>query len=749
MVVKRKEVLKNKGDIINRIRKILNYCRKLVSKIWILWVILLGFFVILEINKPYYFLQDDNRDFYLPYFVNNIRSLSQGELPLINFHQLLGSPLLASGQTGALYFPAYLVVALSKIFTGHVFAAIDMLVILHLIVGASGVYYILKLIGIDGGGRTFGALAWPLAGFIMYSSNSWVVISGAASYFPWMLYFSTRLFEEYSQRCNVYSQKNFICLLAARLSLFYTGHIQYFIYSVIFEGLTVLCLILVSCDSRKNLLRVWKFIQIYIISYIFTLVLSLPLLMPMWHQTEISATRNAPLDFEMYVSERITVSNWLKGLSNPAATTPETDEWAYRRLNNLSHIGFLSIPFFAVGSFTVAIKKFRKYIIAFLFSGLIAFLWQSSISFNEIIYNIPILNRFRWPFKLQFFTSFFMVIIAAAGANIIIHIAKKIDRKAGKAANSNSIKMTDCMGYLSKKKSKSGIACIIILLQMINYVWLYVFNPQVDFGHHLDSVPLEEPLREIIDDGKIVSVGFNIWEPNYKNITGFRYYTSKTLGFNYPTLWGLYAFAGYDPLVSRGNNETCLNMNFDAAYNNYSGKIQWGVRWYIVDNTAVNGYDVFKNSNAYSLEVKYRDDSRTVFMDKKTRSVVYWSDTGNNNGIDYKIKSNAIEINVNNLTDRELGVNFVYNENYILEIDGQKHTPGRGDYGQIVFNVPEGNSKILLRYTEPGFIKGCVVSWVFIAVIITVKIIKHLIKRKRRGYFDNKQAKELPEKTGK
>jgi hypothetical protein len=78
-----------------------------------------------------------------------------------------------------------------------------------------------------------------------------------------------------------------------------------------------------------------------------------------------------------------------------------------------------------------------------------------------------------------------------------------------------------------------------------------VFVPQRTFGTHLDKVPFDEPLKDVFKDGRIIAIGFNIWEPDKKNLKGFSYHTAATLGFNYPTLWGLYAFAGYDPLVSK------------------------------------------------------------------------------------------------------------------------------------------------------------------------------------------------------
>ena len=66
-----------------------------------LLVILGAFFAALELKAPYYFLQDDNRDYSLPLWVGSARALAAGELGEFNFYQSLGMPLLSSGQSSA------------------------------------------------------------------------------------------------------------------------------------------------------------------------------------------------------------------------------------------------------------------------------------------------------------------------------------------------------------------------------------------------------------------------------------------------------------------------------------------------------------------------------------------------------------------------------------------------------------------------------------------------------------------------
>ena len=70
----------------------------------------------------------------LPNLVHTFDSLLGGELAQYNFHQFLGYPFLAAGQTGVLYPLNYLAVFLSRMLLGHSFLAVDLLVVMHLLI---------------------------------------------------------------------------------------------------------------------------------------------------------------------------------------------------------------------------------------------------------------------------------------------------------------------------------------------------------------------------------------------------------------------------------------------------------------------------------------------------------------------------------------------------------------------------------------------------------------------------------------
>ena len=122
-------------------------------------------FLITEWYHPYFFLHDDNRAQYLPYYVHNYRALMNGEIAVFNFHQFMGTTHLANGNAAALYPLSVLSVGLSQLLFGHVFAAIDITVYLHMLLGAWGFMALMRRLGRSWGASFFSGLTWPLISF--------------------------------------------------------------------------------------------------------------------------------------------------------------------------------------------------------------------------------------------------------------------------------------------------------------------------------------------------------------------------------------------------------------------------------------------------------------------------------------------------------------------------------------------------------------------------------------------------------
>ncbi len=670
---------------------------------------LLILFLYIEYKHPYFFLQDDNRDYYLPYFIYNYKSLLNGELAVYNFHQFLGIPSLAVGQSGTLYPITYLSVFASDLIFGHYFAAVDIQVILQLLIGGVGFYKLIRFFDVERKVAFFAGISWPLSSFIVYVSNSWVIVSAVAAYFPWMLFLSFRLFKEATPKATIYA-------IIPRLLLFYAGHIQYFIYSIIFEFITVILYTVLHPEASQKKARILKFIKEYLKGYIYVFVLSLPLLLPMWHQTNISSSRSGRLQFSTFVSQYFPFDQLLKGLFYPFLDVNENTYASFRNMLNLSHIGYIPIFLIVIGIVdryiirknNIKVNTVRLFV--FIGPALLAFFWATNWVFNYIIYLIPILNRFRWPFKLAFYLDFYLIIIAAL---ILSYITKHL---------------------FKRKTAKRIILLVITILQVVNFGFLYTCFPYKDFGeHHSDTIPLEEKLKDKLKEGRIISVGFDTWTPTTEN--NQVYLTAPTLGFDYATLWGLDYFAGYEPLIPAANAKACLDLNFSAIID-YGDPIpidylrKAAVKWYIVPRDRIDEYS--KIFIDYGIIPLYEDENRVVFYDENANSMFFNSDGEKIKSNYYKVTANKIEISVDMQQSDKVILNYLYNPFFKAYIDGKKTELISEDI-QMAVSVPVGKHRVLIKYEDPYLITGAYIAIAFLITLATIYTLVHMRKKHNRN----------------
>lgn len=664
---------------------------------FVLITLLLITLFFIEYNHPYFFLQDDNRDYFLPYFIYNYKSLLKGEVAIYNFHQFLGTPSLAIGQSATLYPITYLAVFLSSLFFGHYFAGVDIIVILHLLIGAVGFYEFIRFFGIDWKIAIFSGLTWPLSSFIIYVSNSWVIVSAVAAYFPWMLLLGLQLYKTPTLKIVIYST-------IVKLLFFYTGAIQYFIYSVIFEFISVILFIRLDSKTDEKKINIIKFFKNYTKELVYVFIFSLPLLLPMWHQTSISAQRSSALPIYEFVSQYLPMSQLFKDLLYPFGLAVKHKPWLFENENlfGFSHIGYLTVTFLIIGTIEkVIIKPKRKKIgliklSMFIIPALIAFLWATSLEFNVLIYSIPILNRFRWPFKLTLYVDFYLIVISSLML-------------------SNSIKR-----FSWKKGSKIILIVFIIAIQLFNFIFIYINSPYKTFRYHGDNLPIKEELEDKLVGGRIISIGFDEIQNDF---------TAPSLSFNYATLFGLDYFAGYEPLISSANSNACLGLNYIATIRSdnpipvdYLRKA--AVKWYIVPKDKV--YKYLKNLSTYGIVKRYEDDNRIIFYDEKAYPMIFDSKGEKIESQYYRFTTNTIEVDINNEQVNNIIFNNIYNPFFEGFVDGKKTKLIPINDVHFSISVPEGNHHITIKYRDPYLIVG-----IYIAIIsLIVFVIRYILSRK-------------------
>lgn len=618
----------------------------------------------LELKYPYYFLQDDNRDYMLPWLVHNWRSLMAGEVPLYNFHQYSGLPSLGSAS-GALYLPGYVAVILSGALFGHPFATVDLMVVFHLVCGALGWLVFFRLLGLGPPSATYGALACGLNSFLIYAGSSWMCVSALGAWFPWMLYFGLSLLRGPSLT-------NWIGLLAVRLLLFYHGYIQYFLYAAIFEILVLAGIAWKDAVRRRPLF-------LYLSSWVYVALLSAPLLLPMWRQTQVSAFRQAKVPLTEFVTYSVGRMTWAAGLLNPFSQHVPADLSA--AIQYLSHVGYLAVILIAISPFVLWRSGAAEKRVALVWIVLaVAALTLATGGFAAELYRIPFYNRLRWPFKYLVFVNFFLAALSALVLDQALRrrITAPIQRIA-------------------------GILCVTVLA--VNYALLYAGTPPKPFRTHKERVPFDEPLREALVDGKIFTFGFP-W--GYSR-------PAVALGFDYATLWGLHHFAGYEPLVPETNANLALDLQYFSSFHGHPSQIpwahmrRWGVRWY------VTSYDAEPLSR-WGLVPRFGDTQRRVFEDLQAKGLVFWED-GRADPVDYQIRTNSIQLRSSTKESGRLCVNFLWHPLFQLRLDGRPGSLRSNAAGQMLLDFPAGQHSIEIRFHDPEFMAGLQIAAAVLAAL--------------------------------
>lgn len=664
-------------------------------------VLTLAMLAVIEIRHPYFFLQDDNRALYFPFFVHNFRALLGGEFSFYNFHQYLGMPV--SSQYAAFYPINYFALYLSNLIFGNYFASMELIAVFHLIVAALGFFSLMRSFELEEVSCFFGAIAWTFCGFVITMGNSWIQTLGFAAYLPWILLFSIKQIYRFDIKC-------FLILVMFKVLDMLLGYPQLFVYTMTFEFMTVTMLFFVNKQSgcgpacavnAKDASPSPSFIKLMFslfVGYAFVFIISLPLILQTLQQASVSAGRKNTLPWNDYAAFSYNLKYWLNGLLAPFRAVEITTQF---ELHSISHIGYLTLVCIVIAVAGIKNKLARKRILVFGGLALLSLLWAGDIIVTNILYHMPVYNKLRYPFKVAFFTSFYLVMISAFGFDLFYE------------------KIRSLKGF-----SRNSVAVIVLMIMTLHAGNLLIFHTtqlQSMFSRHEDKVPFDEPLKELLTDGRIISASLDDVYDGEKIVPG---YSAPLLAFDYATLWGLFHFGGYDPMVPEKAQVAALGMKNNPIFNLPADEPfmvpadtlehfrKWGVKWYVVNKAIPLSDDgIFK--------LYYSDQHRNVLMDTLAKPFVYWRDNpGDTGSIKYKFKTNAIEISYVGTAGGPVIINVVQHPYFSAQLDGKEVPIIETGDKQVSVSAPAGRHRIVLKYTDKFFIYSSLISAAFIILLI-------------------------------
>jgi len=323
-----------------------------------------------------------------------------------------------------------------------------------------------------------------------------------------------------------------------------------------------------------------------------------------------------------------------------------------------------------------------------------SFLWAGSILVPRIIYQIPILNRFRWPYKLLIQFSLFLIAFASCGLDLLLDALGRTRLLRGRRI------------FLD-----SAAICLIVI-QIIQFGFLYYAHPVRALRIHRETVPWSEPLKDQLTCGRILSVGFDYTSE----------YTAHTLAFNYSTFCGLHHYAGYEALLPAANDRATPGTGaysgyFDDLGNNRTtladrleSMRSWGVRWYVVNPEYVRRY------GELPLVRVAEDADRIVYRDDAALPLAYWADAQDDQGITLRHTANTIVLQTDHAYAGTMIVNILWNRYFTATLDGEPLPLAVGDNRPMLF-VPEGQHTIRITYRDPYFLAGCWIALSFLLIL--------------------------------
>jgi hypothetical protein len=622
---------------------------------------------LLELRLPYYFLQDDGLEYFLPSYVHNWRSLLSGNFPLYNFHTFGGVPHFSMGQPATLYVPQYGALLASRMLFGHFFAAIDILAIFHLLVAALGTYLLLRHWKLGQPAAAFGGIT-ALSGFCLLVGRMWPPAVMLCAWFPCMLLAAERFRDRPSAgRASM--------LVAARLALFYGGYPQFFVLAILFEHLFVLLRGAMRREmDGKRLLS-------YFATAIPTLLLACPLLLPMMVEVKRSAMRAQPLPYEHFASLSVAPLQWVYGQFFAGVPLPGSTGGWLGTLLYISHIGYVPAAFSLCA--LILLRKdarTRALLIPCLVCCLLALLWAWN-AIGPWIYHVPIFNRFRWPFKLVFFSGLFQCVMAAV--------------------------------FLDRCRRGTQYAAIAAF--SAGWLWVYLLLPNHAWRIHEHTLPLSSAWRSELSAGRYVVI-----DPHPIDSGG-----EDLLEFNYAELWGLENLLGYEPLIDAASTTARFGAAADEHMGAYFGVPdaqaiekfhQWSVRFVVVSPGSQQASDLLQQAgwsnvaarNGWRLWEDPRALPRVRFDGKPLRA---------GPGLTWKEGVNSLGVSLRGAEGGRLTFAYSFRPGLESCIDGRCSAVSRSAGDLIQVDVPPGASHVELVYRNALFVAGSRIAATTVALL--------------------------------
>jgi len=624
----------------------------------------------LEFLRPCYFLHDDNATWFAGAYLHDYRVLTEtGRLAVVNYFQYGGEPFLEQGQTAVLYPPVYVGEFLAALVPGDPRWAIEWIAALHLLFGLAGFYFWLRQNNVTPVFAALGGLAWVLNPFVMILASSWVFVTYIAAWLPWLFWAFDRLLARPSLRSAT--------LLGAILGLFFLqGYVQWVVYALLFLGLYAAYQFYIR--KRFRSLRVVGYLLFAVLVF---LVLAMPLLLPMLHALDASAARSRVLDLGQMLFYRI------EGLPLWTAQVGLFHPFMFGVSTAIFFCPALVLLPLAVVRFVQAGTEIRRQLFVLVLLAALALVFSGR--WYLLLSWMPLLDKFRWPFKIFIFLEFFLLTALLASLS----------------------SWTKDIFRASRTVTFVAMTCAILVLATEMAVSLTQHD-----GNFFSktTLPASQPsLPQGMDPtlGRVIAIDDHLPE-----LASDRFFTH-----GYGTFYEVPSIGGYNPLVGRDALDFGFMIdfpNFYPAQNPLTPQIREemetrAVRYWIVDPHAAHLPDFVKFGGFKLLAA---EPDRLVYEDTRAFSPVY---SIANPGVPCPLiySGNTILVSLEHATS-PVKVSVGSADGWWYRVDhGPWLKAEYHDYG-LILQFPPSSRRLEISYFDPRFYRGLETSGVLLAALL-------------------------------
>lgn len=547
------------------------------STILLISIIVISIFAYIEYVHPYNFLRNDNLFQFFGPMQYSIKTFLSWNMPLLNPFQNMGVPLYEMGYFPVLYPPLILSYLISTALKNE-YLLFEIFIFLHVLMSAIITAILINKTIKDDLISATCALSFVFSGYIMIKLHDWYFLAPTLILLP-LVFLLHKIYEKNREK------RLFIWLGITRGVFIYSGHIQFFIYTLFFELIYNIIMLLNKTYRTKDL-------ALYLLSLAISVGIGLPNILMMYLMNIDSARTFSLAGY--FLSDSVNPISFM--INN---IIPITSNQYF--INTFLFLGFLA------ATFTLLRKKKSSMFLKNAYISLALLAIILSFGIYGIIYNllaiVPVWNKFIHPEKFLVFAAFFVSI-------------------CGSIFLSNMI----------KKKSAKIIFLILCIIMII--IQLPRYSKTMDL--YRDEMPFES--QKLDGDGRVLTI-----------IEDENPYKYQYLAENYATLENIRHVSGYEHLAPKLNKylspiDRDGKPSFGYLDLNENILEEYSVRWIISDKKIGIGNalleDAQKKYFIYEL-----NNTRPILSYLVTREEIEFLDIPN--GIEFSTNKKGVAIFTN------------------------------------------------------------------------------------------------------